>query len=385
MGSTYAKAHVIICSSSFKKALRYHSQQGNKDILVQIILEGVDVNIAVDEDGHRPIHYIAKGNHRDCIKTILEHKGDINIQNNFGLTALHCACQKEHLHTIRELIDNGAKLDVKDRFGWTPLHYACKQGCASAIRILKERNADLNAVTKWDWTPVHVAARWGRSQCLMELLKDDQCIEHIMLEDQSQNTALDLGQIFADRQDTGPDVVQIMKSHLKPRVYENNRHMEKQTVLPTFKQSVQEIRKRNSVSLENDPHTDEIVEEKPKSKNPVVFEPNENDNYEDDHKEKSESEERSSTSKGEKRAKNMSTKPLKENEVIPGKSAEIIANKIAVREKFELDSEPVSVLMKAQSIHFEQTKDNQMQVTHPVSGWISLENEGQRTVAVRED
>ena len=76
------------------------------------------MNIAVDEDGHRPIHYIAKGNHRDCIKTILEHKGDINIQNNFGLTALHCACQKEHLHTIRELIDNGAKLDVKDRFGW---------------------------------------------------------------------------------------------------------------------------------------------------------------------------------------------------------------------------------------------------------------------------
>ena len=114
MGSTYAKANVIVCSSSFKKALRYHSQQGNKDVLVQIINEGnllkffvpvthkkkkqsifffvflgVDVNIAVDEDGPRPIHYVAKGNHRDCIKTILEHNGDINIQNNFGNTCNH--------------------------------------------------------------------------------------------------------------------------------------------------------------------------------------------------------------------------------------------------------------------------------------------------------
>jgi len=314
-------------------------------------------------------------------------------------TALHCACQKEHLHTIRELIDNGAKLDVKDRFGWTPLHYACKQGCASAIRILKERNADLNAVTKWDWTPVHVAARWGRSQCLMELLKDEQCIEHIMQEDQSQNTALDLGQIFADRQDAGQDVVQIMKSHLKPRIYDNSKHLEKQTVLPACKESTQRVENRNSVSLENDPHKDDTVEEKPKGTSPAAAEPNENGKSEEDHatnrklntynlaheKARSESSEHSTTSKGEKRAKKRSTKPPKEDEVIPGKPAEIIANQITVRENFDLDSEPVSILMKAQSIRFEEMKENQMKLTHPVSGWISLEVAGQQTVSVRED
>lgn len=193
------------CSATQKRPLKSCSIRGDISLLRQLVERGADLNISLDDDGSRPIHFVAKiykdREHKKTqfLKRLTKAKADINAQNNFGLSALHYATQKDHVHAIRELLSLKADINITDRYGWTPLHYACKQGTLVQVQLFKEEGADMGALTRWKWTPVHVAARWGRTHILNELLKSPECVLHIKQKDESKYDAEKLAKVFAER------------------------------------------------------------------------------------------------------------------------------------------------------------------------------------------
>jgi len=335
MGANYGKLNIVLCSSSFRRVVRVHSKNGDKEGLRQVFDEGVDPNSVVDEDGHTAMHYIAKSGHRDCIEIVLEFGGDINVMNNFKKTPLHCACQKKKDSTVLALIKNGADVNAADRFGWTPLHVACKEGCLLAVRHLIAHGAKKDLLTAWLWTSVHVAARFGRSHCLRELLKYQTCIDHIDKEDQSGNTALDLGQIFADKHRNDLNVSELLESYWKKNLLGKSGNI--------FNIS-------HSGGAKND---EQIESDKSKDVKHI------------DSQESGES---------KKQRKTRSTKPNSDGSKFRGKPAVVIVDEIVVRVSQELGSDAKSVFKKANKFRFEEMVGDQLRVVHPVRGWVSMKD-----------
>ncbi len=118
----------------------------NLKLIIELLLEnGAKVEAMEDEDTLMHMaHY--KGN-KEAIKLLLEHKANINTQNNAGKTPLHCLLEKEgieketKLDIIEEFID---KYDssIKDNANRTVMDYA-EEYCPEALSMLLEEDTHM--------------------------------------------------------------------------------------------------------------------------------------------------------------------------------------------------------------------------------------------------
>ena len=100
-----------------------------------------------------------------AVKKFLDQGGNVNLQDEPGMTPLHRAVNADwkgsHLEMIKLLIDRGANVKVIDDTHHTPLHWASNQETAG---LLIDAGADVNARTRSDGETILFSAAWGAAQ-----------------------------------------------------------------------------------------------------------------------------------------------------------------------------------------------------------------------------
>eukprot|EP01127_Copromyxa_protea_P021529 TRINITY_DN7421_c0_g1_i1.p1 TRINITY_DN7421_c0_g1~~TRINITY_DN7421_c0_g1_i1.p1 ORF type:complete len:810 (-),score=155.87 TRINITY_DN7421_c0_g1_i1:236-2500(-) len=97
----------------------------------------------LDDGGFTPLHYAAKGGHKDALLVLLSHSAQVDQETRHFWTALHFASHHGHSHIVKILCEHKANIEVPDDRGQTPLHFACAGGYKSIVDILIQLGADV--------------------------------------------------------------------------------------------------------------------------------------------------------------------------------------------------------------------------------------------------
>lgn len=113
---------------------------------------------------------VQKGD-RAAVRTLIQHKADVNAPQVDGATALHWAVYHEDLDTVDLLLKAGAKPDIANRDGMTPLAMASIFGDSAIIERLLKAGASAKQLGPNGETMVMYAARSGNPQAINLLAK----------------------------------------------------------------------------------------------------------------------------------------------------------------------------------------------------------------------
>lgn len=116
---------------------------GNNKV-ASLILQNIDnVNVFNDE-GISPLmatgfsNYLEGGNVEFASTLIYDYNADINLENEYGMSAVHIASSGDAYKTLVLLIDSGARFMSQDKEGNIPLDYAIKSKAVKSTFILKK-------------------------------------------------------------------------------------------------------------------------------------------------------------------------------------------------------------------------------------------------------
>lgn len=94
----------------------------------------------------------------DCFHLLLNHKVDLNLKTDFGLTPLHLAVNRGYELYVQELLKAGAHVQTKDNLpGFSPLHTASERGDLSIVQMLVDYGADIQARSLFGSTSFDIA------------------------------------------------------------------------------------------------------------------------------------------------------------------------------------------------------------------------------------
>ncbi|XP_059489715.1 uncharacterized protein LOC132204878 [Neocloeon triangulifer] len=193
------------------------STVANNHKLMKILLQhpGVEVD-ATDPDGMTSLHYAAACGLYDAITILLKNNAEINLQDNFGRTALHRVLVSGNLECIKLLVSEpNVNVNIRDHMygmapvhlaltrdqedaayafiesehadvnlrvslpaihenfiGFTPLHIAAAHGLTRSIQRLKEKGAKFDIPCVQNLTPLHLAANNGQEEATKMLLEE---------------------------------------------------------------------------------------------------------------------------------------------------------------------------------------------------------------------
>ena len=145
--------------------------RGRDSAVFILIQNGADLNIQ-NNYGSSALYCAAggRGNNK-VITTLIEAGADLNIQNKVGKTALHNAAENGSNEVITALIKAGADLNIQSKIGWTALYYAAANGLNKVTTTLIEAGADLNIQNNEGWTALAIAASSGHIDIVTTLMK----------------------------------------------------------------------------------------------------------------------------------------------------------------------------------------------------------------------
>lgn len=120
--------------------------QGNEDVVQQLIKEGVD-SLVKSNRGEYPIHWAAQAGNPGVVLVLLREGGaNIDTTDKFGETPLSMACSKVNEVMVNCLLDQGAEIDVvlgrQDNKKDTLLTRMITRGELLMVDILLKRGAD---------------------------------------------------------------------------------------------------------------------------------------------------------------------------------------------------------------------------------------------------
>ena len=96
----------------------------NNITLIKRYLEKEDINIR-NEKGQSLLISAILYNNYEMFDLLLDNFINVNIKDNFGLTAAHYAVINNHLGFLKTLIRSKADLDIVDNDGENVLYKAC--------------------------------------------------------------------------------------------------------------------------------------------------------------------------------------------------------------------------------------------------------------------
>jgi len=73
---------------------------------------------------------------------LIKQGADVNVASRItGWTPLHVAADKGHLEVVKTLVGAGANVNAKDKVGMTPIRSAIGDGHKDVIEFLKQHGA----------------------------------------------------------------------------------------------------------------------------------------------------------------------------------------------------------------------------------------------------
>ena len=172
-------------------------QLGNLAKVKVFVEEDADINVK-DDSGFTPLHYAARGGHKDIAEFLIANGAGFNTKNNAGQAPIDVAVERNHRNLVQLLVAKGAEIstihlaaylgditkvqsfiekgiDVNITRGptdETSLHYAVKSryGSVDVIKLLVDSGADINSRNRRGGTPLHYAARYSSKDDIFQLL-----------------------------------------------------------------------------------------------------------------------------------------------------------------------------------------------------------------------
>ena len=87
-----------------------------------------------------------------------------------GMTALHWEAKKDCLDVVKSLVDAGADIEAKDGMGRSPLLVACENGNIAKVKMLVEAGASVRATDYKKQTCLTLAAHHGHTETVRYLV-----------------------------------------------------------------------------------------------------------------------------------------------------------------------------------------------------------------------
>jgi len=114
-------------------------KRGNVNLMREIINSNHRVNPNPQDGlGNTPLIYSAMGGHVDTATILLkELKGDPNVQNYAGDTALHKACHEDNRVLITLLVTSGANPNIANKKGIKPIDLAKTREVSQILKSAK--------------------------------------------------------------------------------------------------------------------------------------------------------------------------------------------------------------------------------------------------------
>ena len=81
-----------------------------------------------DEFGRTPLHWSCEKGHMEVVSFLVEHGGDVKLQDGCGRPPLEWATRAGHLNMVQFLVKNGASVKTLNSDGKTSLHLASQKG-----------------------------------------------------------------------------------------------------------------------------------------------------------------------------------------------------------------------------------------------------------------
>ena len=143
----------------------------------KFIADGGDLNIQ-DEYGNTALFYVSGWwASLKIAKLLIDNGADLNIQNRWGKTALMYASDNNEWEMTKLLIDNKAKLDIQDDQERTALMFASKNNNFKSVELLVEAGAKLDIKDDCGFTALDIAISIYKQfiqQDIDERCEDDQ-------------------------------------------------------------------------------------------------------------------------------------------------------------------------------------------------------------------
>lgn len=100
----------------------------------------MDVNHAIVDNMHRPVHLAAIGGSAPCIRVLHEHGANLTLRASDGFTALHTAVRNSQVQAVKTLLElGGAELNsIVDNEMLTPFMHALQIGFPSVIKLFTD-------------------------------------------------------------------------------------------------------------------------------------------------------------------------------------------------------------------------------------------------------
>ena len=157
----------VINANIMSKKLHRLSNSYLATILVVALLFGCDYHEDSVYLGRKEAKFLGDVNSGDIekVKEFLNEGGNVNLQDEPGMTPLHHAANTDwkgsNYEMIKFLINRGADVNAIDDTQHTPLHLSSN---ATVAGLLIDAGADVNAKTKSDGKTLLFAAAWGAAQ-----------------------------------------------------------------------------------------------------------------------------------------------------------------------------------------------------------------------------
>ena len=131
---------------------------------------------AKGQDGYTALHYSCRHGHVDNVRTLVNHKANVNARTDSGDTPLTLAAINKHDNVVHAY--NYCEVHAKDKDAYTALlHSSCERGYVGIVKTLvTEHKADVNARTDSGDTPLTLAAKNKHDNVVRALLSDSQCL-----------------------------------------------------------------------------------------------------------------------------------------------------------------------------------------------------------------
>ena len=127
--------------------------------------------------GYTALHSSCRYGHVDIVRTLVNHKGNVNATTDSGDTPLTLAAKYKHDNVVYALLsDSQCPVDAEGQDGYTALHYSCRDGHVDIVRTLVKLEANVNAKTERGETPLTLATRNKHNNVVHALLSDCQCL-----------------------------------------------------------------------------------------------------------------------------------------------------------------------------------------------------------------
>ncbi len=126
-----------------------------------------------------PLIIAAKNGHENVVKMLLmkfspnlEIEGSAQFDGYLieGATALWCAAGAGHLNVVRTLVEHKADINHATKTNSTPLRAACFDGRLDIVKYLVEHNADIHLSNKYNNTCLMIASYKGHLEVVEYLL-----------------------------------------------------------------------------------------------------------------------------------------------------------------------------------------------------------------------